>query len=74
MLLKIIEDFSGLRISDNPALWSSVQEAILDVYDKGVMADEASASEENLSSVNPVIFIQKDKRAVKCPATDIYTL
>ena len=74
VLLKIIEDFSGLRISDNPALWSSVQEAILDVYDKGVMADEASASEENLSSVNPVIFIQKDKRAVKCPATDIYTL
>lgn len=74
VLLKVQESFSHLPIAADPAVGHSAQTAILSVYSKGVMADEASASEDNLSSINPVIFIQKDKRAAKFPTSDIYTV
>ena len=73
-LMKVLERYSNLPFATYPLLGNCTQTAILDIYNKGVMTDESSASEENLSSVNPVIFIQKDKRSVKCPASDVYTV
>lgn len=74
VLMKMLEEFSGLTFTLNPPIGPLAQSAIAEVYEKGVMSDEASVIEENLSSINTVIFIQKDKRAVKCPASDVYTV
>lgn len=49
-------------------------EAVSDIYRRGVMADEASSKEENFSAADDIIFIQRDKRAVKTPASDVYTV
>ena len=38
------------------------------------MADEASTVEENITSSSDILFIQKDKRASKYPASNVFTI
>ena len=42
-----------------------------DIYSRGIMSDESEAEED---VANKVIIIQKDKRATKAPASDVYTI
>ena len=51
-----------------------VVQSLTDIYQRGVMADEASAREENFSSADEILFLQRDKRASKVPSSDIYTM
>lgn len=51
-----------------------VVQSLTDIYQRGVMADEASAREENFSSADEILFLQRDKRASKIPSSDIYTM
>ncbi len=51
-----------------------VVQSLTDIYQRGVMADEASAREENFSSADEILFLQRDKRASKVPFSDIYTM
>lgn len=51
-----------------------VVQSLTDIYQRGVMADEASAREDNFSSADEILFLQRDKRASKVPSSDIYTM
>ena len=55
-------------------MWPKVVQSLTDIYQRGVMADEASAREENFSSADEILFLQRDKRASKVPSSDIYTM
>ena len=50
-----------------------VSDALIAIYDKGIVTDEGIRSSK--ASVAPdLVYVQKGKRASKCPADDIYTL
>ncbi len=44
------------------------------IYEKGIMTEDAYSGAENKSVGEDVIFVQKDKRAFKYPSSDVYTL
>ena len=45
------------------------------IYDKGILTEDAfSSTDKKPSTGNEVIFVQKDKRAFKSPAANVFTL
>ncbi len=53
---------------------SKVLESLTNIYERGVMSDDSSVKESDASASDDVIFVQKDKRAIKMPASDVYTI
>ena len=55
---------------------SKVKDAAIDamnaVYSKGIVPDEGVRTDKNVDASSAVLFIQKDKRAQKYPATEVY--
>ena len=49
-----------------------VMSEVRSIYDKGVMED--SERRHDMAAESEVIYVQKDKRAVKYPASEVYTL
>ena len=69
-----IKEAEGLNYGQQAYLRPKVVESLTRIYQRGVMADEASAKEENYSAADDILFVQKDKRATKLPASDVYTI
>lgn len=61
----------GVHSSLKPVL----EELLASIYSKGVLAPSASQNADELK-LNPgsVIYVQKDRRAMKVPASEVYTL
>ena len=71
---KVVNGIEQLNLGEASQIRPKMLEAVSDIYRRGVMADEASSKEENFSAADDIIFIQRDKRAVKTPASDVYTV
>ena len=65
----------SVDFGDNPSAKNEISGAISSIYSKGVL-DESSAHDPLYGELGPddVIYVQKDKRAVKQPVSEIYTL
>ena len=68
-----VREAEGLNYGAYGFLRPKVVSALTEIYRRGVMADEASAREENFSS-GDVLFVQRDKRASQVPSSDVYTV
>lgn len=64
----IERSLSSRKIGGNENLKPEMLHAIESIYEKGVISDRDVSGNSN------VIYIQKDKRAVRCPISDVYTL
>ena len=62
---KVVKGIEQLNLGEASQIRPKMLEAVSDIYRRGVMADEASSKEENFSAADDIIFIQRDKRAVK---------
>lgn len=69
----VMREAEGLNYGQHAYMRPKVLSALSDIYKRGVMADEVSGKEENIAS-DDIIFVQKDKRATKMPASDVYTV
>lgn len=58
---------------DLGSLKSPLLSSLNSIYDKGVKSDE-NIWENDYQAVDEVIYIQRDKRAVKCPSSEVYTV
>lgn len=58
---------------DLGSLKSPLLSSLNSIYDKGVKSDE-NVWENDYQAVDEVIYIQRDKRAVKCPSSEVYTV
>ncbi len=69
-----IRSAEGLNYGDCSYIRSKVLESLTGIYERGVVADDSSVGETGTSSSDDIIFVQKDKRAIKMPASDVYTV
>lgn len=69
-----VQAAENLSYGSHAYMKSKVVDALSAIYSRGVMADEVSTREENYSTPDDILFVQKDKRATKVPATDVYTV
>jgi len=70
--LKGVENLQlGSYTNLKPALYS----ALNDIYDKGVVTDDGIKNTKGTGDLsNEIIYIQKDKRATKYPASEVYKI
>ena len=69
----VMREAEGLNYGQYSYMRPKVIAVLSEIYKRGVMADEVSGKEENIAS-DDIIFVQKDKRATKLPASDVYTV
>lgn len=69
----VMREAEGLNYGQYSYMRPKVIAVLSEIYKRGVMADEVSGKEENIAS-DEIIFVQKDKRAMKLPASDVYTV
>lgn len=72
--LHAVREADELNYGDFMYLKHGVVESLAKIYQRGVMAADLSASENDMVSTNDLIFIQRDKRATEHPATDVFTV
>lgn len=70
----VIRDAENLNYGEHGYLRPGIVASLTTLYQRGVMADEASTVEENITSSSDILFIQKDKRASKYPASNVFTI
>lgn len=72
---KNLKALESLSLGSSSAIKSALVSAARDIYSQGVVPDEGVKLDKNASDIsNEVIYIQKDKRAIKRPATEVYKL
>lgn len=69
----VMREAEGLNYGQYSYMRPKVIAVLSEIYKRGVMADEVSGKEENIAS-DEIIFVQKDKRATKMPASEVYTV
>lgn len=74
VLQNVVRAAEGLNYGVNVGVKSKAIASLTDIYAHGVMADDVSTKEDNYTTSDEVIFIQKDKRASQVPASDVYTV
>ena len=63
----------ALSLGRDAALKPAIVSAIRDIYAQGVVPDEGVKAERNSVNLSDeVLYIQRDKRATKMPATEVY--
>lgn len=70
----VIRDAENLNYGEHGYLRPGIVASLTALYQRGIMADEASTVEENITSSSDILFIQKDKRASKYPASNVFTI
>ncbi|MGM9743448.1 MAG: HD family phosphohydrolase [Candidatus Cryptobacteroides sp.] len=70
----VIREAENLNYGVHSYMRPGIVASLTALYQRGVMADEASTVEENITSSSDILFIQKDKRASKYPASDVFTI
>ncbi len=68
-----IDIAENLQVDSYPGLKSAILNSLSAIYSKGVLSDENASSLAGHES-GKVIFVQKDKRASKVPASEVYTV
>lgn len=68
-----VREVEGLNYGGYGYIRPKVVTSLTEIYRRGVMADEASAREENFAA-GDVLFVQRDKRASQIPFSDVYTV
>lgn len=63
---------AGMDLGDLSACRSDISEALSAIYSKGILS--ASNEEEANRNVSGLIYLQKDRRAVKIPVSEVYTI
>ena len=63
----------ALSLGRDAALKPAIVSAIRDIYAQGVVPDEGVKVDRNATDLSgEVLYVQKDKRAVKMPVTEVY--
>ena len=63
----------ALQLGKDAALKPAIVSAIRDIYAQGVVPDEGVKLDRNATDVSgEVLYVQKDKRAIKMPVTEVY--
>ena len=63
----------ALSLGKDAALKPAIVSAIRDIYAQGVVPDEGVKVDKNAADLSgEVLYVQKDKRAVKMPVTEVY--
>ncbi len=63
----------ALQLGRYAALKPAIVSAIRDIYAQGVVPDEGVKLDRNATDVSgEVLYVQKDKRAIKMPVTEVY--
>lgn len=72
---KNIKMAESLSMGSHSALKAALVSTIRDIYSQGIVSDEGVKIDKNATDIsNEVIYIQRDKRAVKKPATEVLKL
>lgn len=61
-----------LELGSHVGLKSSILSSVKSLYDKGVISDKDARMDKDDDASSDVIFIQRDKRAVKRPLSEVY--
>lgn len=70
---KNLKSLEGLSLGNSASLKSAVVSAVRDIYQHGVVSDEGLKLDKNVSDISgEVIYVQKEKRATKVPANEVY--
>ena len=69
---KAENDLASMNLDQFPDLEVGLSDAITSIYSKGVLAPYSGESARSNSS--GLIYIQKNRRAVKVPVTEVYTV
>ena len=63
----------SLSLGRDAALKPAIVSIIRDIYSQGVVSDEGVKVDRNAADISEeVLYVQKDKRAVKMPVTEVY--
>lgn len=62
---------ASVELGENSVLKPVAEETLAYIYSKGVLAPSAG---QNLDEFSNVIYVQKDRRAVKVPVSEVFTL
>ena len=63
----------SLSLGSDAALKPAIVSIIRDIYSQGVVSDEGVKVDRNAADLSEeVLYVQKDKRAVKVPVTEVY--
>ena len=68
-----IREAGTLNLGTFDYMRSQIMSSLATIYQRGIMGDDVSTAEDNVSPTDDVIFVQKDKHAAKMPASDVYT-
>ena len=70
-----LKDFDSFSLDVLEPYRSVLRSSLRDIYDRGIIADSGVRVDKNSDSAeSELIFIQKDKRAMKYPASEIFKL
>lgn len=70
----VINSIQGISLGPYDSLKYIVINSLNNIYSRGVVADESYPSGDDKIVNSRIIFIQKDKRASKHPASDVYSV
>ena len=69
----VIKNVQGLDLEKYNALRPAVVTRLTDIYAKGVISDGRIRTEHGSARISDeVIYVQRDKRAVTCPRSEVY--
>lgn len=70
-----IKSLSNIEMGEYASLRTVLSEVLSSIYSKGVLSSEASYGEEFLKEgTESLVYVQKDRRAVKVPMSELYTV
>lgn len=72
---KNLKSVEGASLGRHASMKTAIVSVMRDIYNQGVVSDEGVKLGKGVSDIaNEVIYIQKDKRATKFPATEVYKM
>lgn len=72
---KVQNSLSSIELGEVEGLRNSLADAVASVYSKGILSPVADLNvEESRQGSGGLIYIQKDRRAVKVPLSEVYSL
>lgn len=70
-----IKSLSNIEMGEYASLRTVLSEVLSSIYAKGVLSSESAHGEEfEKEGTETLIYVQKDRRAVKIPVSEVYTI
>ena len=70
----VVRDAEGLNFGIHAEIRQPIVSSLTNIYLRGVMSDGGAVNDAKSGMTDDVLFVQKDKRATKIPASDVYTM